>query len=201
MFLEALDKGADIYGVDISPSMIRKLKIKLKKENRDRVQVQDAVKLNLDRKFALVLAPFRVFSHILSTSDQITCLNRIHNHLEESGRLIFDLFVPNLDLIQKGMKDQKDFDGEFEPGKKVTRTVCARSDLIKQITTVSMTFTWNEKGKEIKRTWEFPMRFYFRYEIEHMLARSRFSQWTLYGDFQENPLNEQSKEFIVCCQK
>ena len=52
-FIEALNKGADIYGIDVSTSMINKLKEKLDKKHYGRISVQDAKKLQIDKKFDL----------------------------------------------------------------------------------------------------------------------------------------------------
>jgi len=45
------------------------------------------------------------------------------------------------------------------------------------------------------------MRFYFRYELEHLLLRSPFRKFTIYGGFDESPLDTNSTEFVVVCEK
>ncbi|MFA4839600.1 MAG: hypothetical protein WC703_09015 [Candidatus Neomarinimicrobiota bacterium] len=45
------------------------------------------------------------------------------------------------------------------------------------------------------------MRYFFRYELEHLIARSRLTLQTILGDFQGNPLSENSGEFIVIASK
>jgi hypothetical protein len=36
-----------------------------------------------------------------------------------------------------------------------------------------MSFLWQEEDGEHRGDWEFEMRFFFRYEIEHLVARSK----------------------------
>ena len=49
--------------------------------------------------------------------------------------------------------------------------------------------------------WEMPLRFFFRYELEHLVERSYFRRYKIVGDFHGNELNRDSREFIVICQK
>ena len=43
----------------------------------------------------------------------------------------------------------------------------------------------------------FPMRFVFRYELEHLLARTGFRLVTLYGDYDKSPFCEESLGMIA----
>jgi len=50
IFMKALEKGADIYGIDISPSMVEKLKEKLDRKYHKRVFIQAVYKdFSMDR--------------------------------------------------------------------------------------------------------------------------------------------------------
>jgi hypothetical protein len=92
-----------------------------------------------------------------------------------------------------------DFEGEYAPGRHLRRSTSATSNLITQITSVKMAFTWDDEGQQFSSEWSFPMRFFFRYELEHLIARSRLTLKAIYGDFDESPLDSSSKEFIVHC--
>jgi hypothetical protein len=45
------------------------------------------------------------------------------------------------------------------------------------------------------------MRYYFRYEIEHLLARTGFEALAIYGDFDKSPLLDSSPEMIFVAAK
>lgn len=200
-FIDALSSGADIYGVDVSPEMIRVLKKKLEKKDHHRVQVQDARIFDLDMKFDLILGPFRVLSHVIETSDQLSLLNQVNKHLNSDGIFIFDLYVPNLSMLLKGINNLTDFDNEYEKGKKLKRIVNMHADLINQISHVNMKLIWDENNEEVEKDWNFKMRYFFRFELEHLIKRSKLELLKIYGDFKENQLNTDSKEFIVVCRK
>jgi SAM-dependent methyltransferase len=200
-FLEALSKGADIYGVDISDAMLQQLRSKLDKSQHHRIFQQDARSLKLDKKFNLIIAPFRVFSHLLDVEDQLRALNSAYEHLNQGGNFVFDVYVPDLRLLQHGVTEQTDFDGEYAPGKKLKRVVSAKPDLINQISQITMTLTWDEENGPKTGTWNAPMRFFFRYELENLVSRSKLRLKHLYGDYEEHGLNSNSKDFIVVCER
>lgn len=198
-FREALNKGADIFGIDISPSMIEILKSKLDSKFHHRVKVDDIISFQSEDKFDLIIAPFRVFMHLTKIKDQLAALNNIPSNLNEEGLFIFDLFVPNLPLLINGLNKVKDFEGEYTPGKKLERITSMHADLIKQISHITFTFNWDENGKTISKSWETELRFFFRFELEHLIKQSKLELTQLFGDFQENELTKNSKEFIVHC--
>jgi len=198
-FLEALEKGVDIHGVDISPAMVDRLYSKLPEKEHERVRVADICDLEPTGKYALVVAPFRVFMHLLEVEKQLKALTVLHGMLLPGGKLIFDLFVPNLSMLSEGISDRIDFEGEYEPGKSLKRYSSMEADPINQISRISFRLEWEEDGKTVSRSWHSSLRFFFRYELEHLLCRSPFQRFEIFGDFQQNPLTYSSREFIVEC--
>ncbi len=198
-FLDAIHHHADIYGIDISESMLDVLKDKLDTGLFHRISKQSILDFSFEDRFDLIIAPFRVFMHLLDKDDQIKALNNIHRHLHPGGRFIFDTFIPDLNQLIKGFEHHKDFEGEYETGKYVKRYVSTRPELITQIINITFTIEWDEDNKVHSEEWKIPLRYFFRYELEHLLARSDFRQYHIYGDFQRNELNETSREFLIEC--
>ncbi len=202
LFTEARKRGADIYGIDISPCMISILMDKLPAEDRNRVWLQDVLQLNTPMRFDLIIAPFRVFSHLLDTGDQLGALSAVYKHLNPGGQFIFDLYVPDMHMLSKGIADMVDFHEEYQPGRYFSRTINMHADIVHQLSHVSMRFEWDENdGSHMVKEWEIPMRFYFHYEIEHLIARSDLSLMEILGDFKGHSLGTDSKEFIIICSK
>ncbi len=201
LFMEALEKGVDIYAIDISPSMTTLLRSKLPPQQHFRVRTGDAVTMQWEERFDLIIAPFRVLSHIIETERQLRLLATVYEHLREKGRFIFDVFVPDPRLLANGIKDQPDFDGEYEPGRRLRRMVTSEPDIVNQLLKVTMKLTWDEGGIERREVWTFPMRFFYRYELEHLIRLSPLNLEIIYGDYRLNPLNEASREFVVVCSR
>lgn len=201
LLLESLKNDADIYGIDISPAMLNVLKNKLGKNDQHRISLQSITDFSFDRPFNLIVAPFRVLMHLLTKEDQIKALKNVSRHLEPGGRFIFDVFVPDPNYLIKGMDNVTDFEGEYEPGKKIRRIVSTQPDIVNQIIEVNFRYEWSNNGEVITKEWKTPMRFFFKYELEHLIERSGFCKFKFDGDFEGNPLQKGSKEFIVTCEK
>jgi SAM-dependent methyltransferase len=201
LFADALNHGADIYGLDISQSMIDVLLKKIPEEQHKRISRQNIIDFKYDFKFDLIIAPFRVIMHLQDKADQLRAVNNIYKHLNANGKFIFDVFVPDLNYILHGMKNVTDFDGEYEKGKKLKRIVNTEADLIRQTIHIHFHLEWDEDNETRQEDWNIPLRFFFRYELEHLIERSDFTEYTLSGDYEGNELNRTSKEFIIICRK
>ena len=200
-FEDALNNGADIYGIDISPEMIKILEDKLPEKEHHRVQVLDICDFKLQQRFDLIIAPFRVFMHLLSVEEQLKALDTVYTHLNPGGIFIFDLFIPNFKMLYEGLDQKKDFEGKYEPGKKLVRYSSMWADTVNQISHVTFKLVWDEDGIEKTEEWKTDLRLFFRYEIDHLVAQSKLKLVDIFGDFEEGELNKDSKEFIVVCRK
>ncbi|MFH1214641.1 MAG: class I SAM-dependent methyltransferase [Candidatus Neomarinimicrobiota bacterium] len=201
IFRRALAKGADMYGFDISKSMLKYLMKKIPPGEHHRLSERSVTDFKFDRRFDLIIAPFRVFSHLLKVEDQISALRNIRSHLSERGIFIFDLYVPNPKIIADGIPEQLDFTGEYAPGRNIQRYVSAHSNIVEQITYGKMKFVWDTKSGQIARVWNFTMRYFFRYELEHLIELSGLKLVTVLGDFKGHRLNKNSTEFILICSR
>lgn len=201
LLINALNGGADIYGIDISQSMIDVLNGKLSKDQHHRISKQNIANFRSDHKFDLIIAPFRVMMHLLEKEEQLTALNNVYDHLHKHGKFIFDTFIPDLNYLIKGYDNHTDYEGEYEPGKKIRRIVSTEPSLIDQQIKVKFRMEWDEGDKVKQEEWITPMRFYFRYELEHLVERSLFRKYKILGDYHGNELSNLSKEFIVICEK
>jgi hypothetical protein len=64
---------------------------------------------------------------------------------------------------------------------------------------MDVTFRWEieePSGKRTEHGVEFPMRWYHRYELEHLLARGGLRVLALYGDFRRGPFTDDTWEMI-----
>lgn len=176
------------------------LRESLPEDQQHRIGVQCIVDFKFKHQFQLALAPFRVIMHVLEKEEQLKALNTVYEHLQPGGTFIFDTFVPNLEQLLNGLNEFVDFEGEYQPGKKLKRITSTEPDLINQVINITFRFEWEED--ELKTfEWEVPLRFFFRYELEHLLERSKFESYQILGDYEGNLLNKNSKEFISVCKK
>ncbi len=201
LLTEALASGADIYGIDISPAMIEVLRTKLPSEQRQRISLQSIVDFRSGSGYDLIIAPFRVFMHLTEITDQLNALNNVCRNLKPGGKFIFDVFNPDLKPLISGLDNITDFDGEYEPGKNLRRITSTKPDLINQIINITFRMEWNDGETVHSSVWETPLRYFFRFELIHLLERSEFASYRIAGDFGGGELTGDSKEFIVTCFK
>ncbi len=186
-------EGIEIVGLDGSESMLSVCRGKLGQEGpevRDRVSLHqgDMRDFNLERKFPLVTLPFRPFQHLLTIDDQIACLTTIHRHLTKDGRLILDLFHPMLERLV-GQQYVREFEAEPEAtlpdGRKFIRKGRAMArDLANQLLDIELEHEiTHPDGRKERRTQSLTIRYFFRFEVEHLLARCGFEVEHLYGDY------------------
>ncbi|MFB3923682.1 MAG: class I SAM-dependent methyltransferase [Terriglobia bacterium] len=190
--------GIEIVGIDSSGSMLGICREKLAQETaevRSRVKLVEADmrQFDLGREFPLATVPFRPFQHLVSVDDQVTCLATIRRHLIPSGRLVLDLFNPSLPYLVDDRLLLEEFNREppftMPDGRKVLRRhhILAR-DLFKQTQDVELIYRVTyQDGHEERLVSRFTMRYLFRYEAEHLLARSGFKVEAVYGDYDKSP--------------
>jgi 2-polyprenyl-3-methyl-5-hydroxy-6-metoxy-1,4-benzoquinol methylase len=98
--LPLLAAGHDMYGFDISKSMLSTLKSKAENQGfadiHHRVSVQDLRSFSYEQKFAAIIIPTNTFSMLLTQEAQITVLKNIYAHLSSEGRLLLDLRLAGL---------------------------------------------------------------------------------------------------------
>jgi SAM-dependent methyltransferase len=200
-FVGALNQGADIYGIDISQSMIDVLYKKLDKNQQKRISVQSITDFKFGFKFDLIIAPFRVFMHLINKEDQLNALNNVCSQLNENGRFIFDVFIPDLTHLLSNADNVVDFEAEYEPGKIIKRSISTWPNLLNQTIKILFHLEWNEASELKSEDWVTYLRYFFRYELEHLVERSDFKSYKILGDYMGNELSQQSKDFIAICQK
>jgi SAM-dependent methyltransferase len=188
--------GLEITGLDLSEHMLRICRERLAREPeevqaRARLVRADMRDFELGEAFRLVTTPFRPFQHLTTVEDQLSCLRSIHRHLVTSGRLILDLFNPRVHFLASEITGQEVGDEpEFvlPDGRQVQRRNRVVSiDLHNQINHAEQIFyVTHPDGRQERLVHSYPMRYLFRYEAEHLLARCGFALEHVYADFDKS---------------
>jgi SAM-dependent methyltransferase len=183
----------EAVGLDSSASMLAVCRARLDLEEaavRSRVQLVEADmrEFDLPRRFALITIPFRPFQHLTSVDDQVSCLRSIHRHLADDGRLVLDLFNPSLEgLLDQREGEERDEEPEFATadGRRVRRRhKIVSHDRFNQTLQVELIYyVTHPDGREERLVQAFPMRYLFRFEAEHLLARCGFEVEHLYASY------------------
>lgn len=189
--------GVDVTGVDLSPRMLGVCRRRLDGEpeqvrRRARLVQADMRRFDLEQRFTLATIPFRPFQHLLTVEHQLACLASVRAHLADAGTLIVDLFNPSLDALASfriGEEGGEEPEFTMPDGRRVVRTHRILAvDRFNQVNDIELIYRVTHPGGRKERLLHrFPMRYVFRFEMEHLLARTGFRVEHLYSDFEKHP--------------
>jgi SAM-dependent methyltransferase len=197
VLLPCAKAGASMIGVDLSTRMLDVCRRKLLEEppevqRRVELLYGDMRTFDLGRTFELITLPFRSFQHLLTVDDQRAALRALRAHLVPGGRLVLDVFNPSLPLIadERWLRTPL-----VEPpvalpdGRRLMRQFrIVGRDYIEQIQEVEFVYEVTGPGDQVVRQAGVTrLRYLFRFEAEHLLAREGFEVEAVYADYERRP--------------
>jgi SAM-dependent methyltransferase len=194
--------GVDVVGMDSSSNMLTRAREKSQEAGTPNLKLlrADMRDFNISSKFDLVIIPFRGFLSLLSVDDEIRTLMNIKRHLKSGGKLIFDIFVPDLNMmVQEGdvpyhFRDVID----AETGNRLIIWNQANYDAFSQVMSIRTTIErLDDSGCVSSKLYrDFALRYIFRWEMRHLLGLCGYDVRALYGDFERGQFHEHSTEMI-----
>lgn len=192
--------GVQVTGLDLSHEMLEILKqkadkLKVSEKKRITFLYGDMRNFQLEKRFSLIIIPFRAFQHILTPGEQRIALENIRSHLSPQGRLIINVFDPNLDIIcsHSGyLGHALKLSGEFHHPTSGNSVLIWDSREYNRAEQVLHEIRYFEEidsdGVVISRHYiDMHLRYMFRYEMQYLLEVCGYKMLGLYGDFQRNP--------------
>jgi SAM-dependent methyltransferase len=212
--------GYEIWGVDLSPHMLERCRTKLDAESpatRERVSLVlgDMTSFNLGSRFGAILCAFNSFHHLRTVEQQLACLRKCREHLLPGGVLVLDLFNPDpaspvpgeagsLGEAAAPEPDTNVLLADWTEGRQIRRWMSScEYDRTLQCNECEMTYEVIEADGTIsgRLVEEFPLRIIYRYELEHLLARSGLGITASYGGYDGSPFSEESLGMIVVAER
>lgn len=199
--------GVKITGLDKSAEM---LKICREKLDREPIQARQRAELvnadmrdfSLDEKYALVTITFGPFNQLVSVDEQMNCLNNIHRHLHPNGALLFDVYYANVKelSVPEGTEifmAKTPFN--MPNGWSVTWGIrYARIDLGRQVIREELFYDIQfPDGHEEKWVYPEDLRYFYRFEVEHLLARAGFKTESVFADFDKTPFGSKYPSELI----
>jgi ubiquinone/menaquinone biosynthesis C-methylase UbiE len=198
VLLEIARDGLACTGVDASQAM---LDVARSKASRPAPRLIRAAMQEFDlggERFRLIFSAFRAFQHLYTIEDQLRCLVRVRAHLAPGGRFAFDVFQPRLERLCLDEEPEEE-DLRFQHGdEEVVRHVRVSRDRAAQLQRVTMRYE-RRRGERLVANEEtsFRMRWFHRFELEHLMARAGFDDVRIHGDFDHSPVERDSPAFVV----
>jgi len=214
VLLPCAEAGALITGLDSSRAMLTRCQEKLAVYSpevaaRVRLLAGDMRAFKLPERFDLIMIPFRSFLLLPTVQDQLQALATIREHLSDTGRLVFNIFVPDLNLIAARSGEVGEPLTRFkeflapQTGNRIIMWDSRHYRINEQI--IENLFTYDEvdqNGLVVRRYYKsLKLRWLYRHEAEHLLIRSGLAIEALYGSFDRRPFDETSREMIWVARK
>ena len=203
--------GATITGLDHSELMLAACRHKvdsLPADVRARIVLDaaDMTDFSLGRRFGLITIPFRAFSHLITVEHQLGCLASVRRHLATDALLVLDVFQPDPKrLVEPAISEEIEDcpESPLADGRTVSRTNRVTAlDRAAQTFQVEFNYYFRDRAGRSEHVREtFPFRYYFRYELEHLLARAGFEVVALYGAYDRSALTGDSLEMIFAARE
>jgi SAM-dependent methyltransferase len=202
LLLPLAEDGYHLTGVDSSQPMLEVAHTSLS----DAGFVDQATLLHGDVRtielptnhFALAFVAINSFMHLQRVNDQLAALRTAHTALAPDGLFIIDLFNPNpVHMLEEDNRLVLERHYVLN-GRRVYKLFASDTDPASQTTRMTYFFDEvDEQGTISRRVMEFTMRWLYRYELEHLLARAGFVLQSLYGSYDLEPYTNHSERMIA----
>src|SRR5258708_36015792 len=204
------EAGKRVTGLDLSERMLEravKKRAELRVEARERGHLVqgDMTQFDLGERFRLIIIPFRPFQHLLVVRQQVDCLECVRKHLAAGGRLILDVLQTDAERMHAPVHMREMLVTEYKSADgrqvRISERVAA-FHRAEQRNDVEMIFSIaHQDGRQERLVFAWPLRYFFRYEVEHLLARCGFRVTALHGNFDRSVLADSSPEMIFVAER
>lgn len=199
--------GFCVTGLDLSDSMLNIFKEKLVNVTE---QVRNRVKLingnmsnfSFDKKYDLIIAPFRAFQALTEVNDINNCLKCINEHLKSNGLFIVNVFRPYKVLdeswcypetVQWETVDQN-------IGIKITKKHWgSKIDVVKQVIYPNFAYEISDESGSFERIEEkMSSKYYYYQQIKDYLESNGLAVVEEYGWYDKSDIKDGREMIFVC---
>src|SRR5262249_13400943 len=186
--LRVRQAGADADGLDLFQPMLDTARRKAAALGlAPALHRGDMAEFQVPRRYALVMITFNAFCHMLTTHDQIRCLQCIRRHLLPGGMLAFDGAFPGLAWIG-APQDRRELEGQTKhprPGQMMRMSDIRSFDRVAQVQHSRNEIELDEDDgtpRIIHRS-EFRVRWTYKAEMELLLRAAGYARYEICGGF------------------
>ena len=189
-----------IHGVDSSEGMLAICEDKLSRAGVDKtrahVELGDITCLELDKRFDLITAPWRVLQNLETDSEVDGLFATIRRHLKPAGRCILNVFKPWGDaemLRREWCAESKTFCWETQMGERKLRLYERRASIDPENSVVYPELIFREfDGHDMvdETILKISMKCYFPEEFEQLITDHGFEVISEWGGYSGEPYGD-----------
>jgi SAM-dependent methyltransferase len=195
-------QGLPIVALDASPPMLARLQSRLDSTTQPLVRIVegDIRDFNLaPDTFDLIFCAFGSFEQLLTTGDQIACLQTVTRHLAPGGLFVAELrSLPAIDWDPEPVLLYEWTRPDPATGEQITKLRSTSAAPSRQVTIDTVIFDRTGADDTVRRRQiEVAMRAIGRFEIELLLERAGLRLADIYGDTALSPYTDESDSMII----
>ena len=200
--------GCRVTGVDSSPALLALARRKGEQAGvtaRLRLVEGDLRSFSLaEEGFDFAFCVSNTLMHLTTQADQLAVLRAAHRHLRPGGRLLVDLFNPDIPHLAaiSGVQELADRWEDAERGATVLKWSVRRLDVARQLQ--ETTFIYESvfaDGRVEKTVLPFLLRFLWPSEGALLLEKAGFRVEEVWGDFDGHEYDSESERLIFLATK
>lgn len=188
VYLEALQNGVDVDGIDRSADMLSVLRKKAAANDLDpSVWQADMTAFAVDREYDLIYCPFNSLQTITELDGQRRMLAAVYDALAPGGQFVFDVFVPGFDIICEEYGEWVRKDVEYRGESHTFRTRTEIVDEVAQL--IEVEYGLDREGRTIFEE-SHRLKLLPKREVELLAHLSPFDAWQVAGGFDGDPIED-----------
>ncbi len=190
-----IDLGLPYTGIDNSKPF---LKVSIEKFGENGTFLyQDMQSFQLTKKFDFIFIGFNSFLHNLTDQEALSCLKSVRNHLNSGGLFLLSIFIPDPEFLYKDEYLHQARTLFNYKGKKCKVIEQNSYDDESQIN--SLTWQLEMDGNLSNEIYTFKQRMFYPHKMHLLLQESGLSVQKKFGDWDMNPMDEESPLQIYIC--
>lgn len=196
-----LENGFQYIGFDLSEEFVDSANIKISQfGDLGKMIVRDMRNFALHQKFKLIFIGFNSLFHLMNENEILSCLKCVRKHLNENGKFIIDIFVPNPKFL---FRDENKFYlvGEFKDNNGKTVIVKEKNQYDPQTEINHLTWYAFYEGKTKPEIFDYKQYMIPPERIQRLLKDAGFIIENIFGDYDKTTFNENSKLQLYVCGK
>ena len=204
-------EGFNITGLDLSNEMLDVFRQKLDKlDDNAKKKVElihgSMADFNLNKKFDLIIAPFRAFQCLTDDKDIDNSISCIKNHLTDNGIFIINVFNPDPGRMNENWCHPERVQWEHSDentGNYVIRKYSQdKIDFQNRIIYVTFIYEVKDKNGNISQIVDkLKLKYYFENQLQDIVEKAGLKIKETFGWYDKTSIEEAKRELIFICVK
>lgn len=199
--MPVLENGFQYVGIDLSPEFVDRANKKITRfGDLSEMLVGDIRNFDLQRKFNFIFIGFNSIFHLMNEDEIISCLTCVCKHLKENGKFLIDMFVPNPKFLYRDENKYYPV-GEYKDNNGKTVLVKEKNKYDPQTEISHITWYAFHEGKAGPEIFNYSHFMILPERIQRLLKDTGFIIENIFGDYDKNLFDENSKLQVYICGK